>query len=108
MYCYRFPNKATFDSLCEDAGWLSEGVVITASHDHAIDEIGPVETVPGTYDEGGNELTPPLYDTRHHVNFQGDPPEAWDEWLVVVNSASRIFFGGPSQAPGDEVLEEIV
>ena len=32
-----------------------------------------------------------------HVNTVGLAPEAWDEFLVVVNSLSRIFFGGPTQ-----------
>ena len=40
-----------------------------------------------------------------HVNTLGLAPEAWDSHLIIVNSASRIFFGGPTQAPSDDILE---
>ena len=108
MYCYQFPDKATFDSLSEAAGFVSEGILVAYTHDRAIDEIGAVETLPGTYDKDGNEITPPTYDNRHHVNFLGEPPEAWDEYLIVVNSASRIWLGGPTQAPSNDILEQII
>lgn len=39
-------------------------------------ELGPITLVAGTYDEEGNELTPPVVDTRWHVNFWLAP------WLV--------------------------
>ena len=38
-----------------------QGVTIT--------EIGHYVITPGTYDEDGNELTPPVLDSRWHVNF---------------------------------------
>ena len=105
--CYRFPDRDTFVASCEALGWASEGVVSAYTSTRAIDELGPVQTLPGTYDEEGVELTPPEYDTRHHVNFQGEAPVEWDTYLVVVNSPSRIFAGSPGSVPGDEVLEEI-
>jgi hypothetical protein len=40
-----------------------------------------------------------------HVNYAGEPPDTWDSHLIIVNSASRIFFGGPTQAPSDDILE---
>ena len=99
MYCYRFPDRDTFVASCEALLWASEGVVSAYTHDRAIDELGPIQLTPGTYDEEGVELTPPVLDTRHHVNFQGNPPKEWDEYLVVVNSPSRAWAGnsGPSQ-----------
>ena len=108
MYCYAFPDRDTFVASCEALGWASEGVVLSYTHDRAIDEVGPVETLPGTYDEDGVELTAPTYNYSHHVNFMGEAPEEWDEYLIVVNSPSRIFAGNPGPAPGDDVLEEIV
>ena len=41
-----------------------------------ITELGPLVLTPGTYDEEGNELTPPVMDNRHHANFWLAP------WLV--------------------------
>jgi len=102
MYCYRFPDRDTFVAACRDLGWLSESseetpeAVIHYTHDRAIDEVGPVETVPGTYDEEGVELTAPEYDTRHHVNFIGVAPLEWDQYLVDVNTPSRSFAGAGS------------
>ena len=74
MYCYRFPDRATFLSLCDTLGWTYEGSLVAYTHDRAIDEVGAIETLPGTYDEDGNELTAPVYDARHHVNLQGVHP----------------------------------
>jgi len=32
-------------------------------------ELGPYVITPGTYDQDGNEITPPVLDNRWHVNF---------------------------------------
>ena len=108
MYCFKFPDKATFRSLAAAEGLLTEDdELITASHTFAIDEIGIIYEG-GTYDAEGNVITPPVALPGWHVNYAGDPPEAWDAHLVIVNSANRIFFGGPTQAPTDEILEAMV
>ena len=108
MYCYRFPDRATFLGLCDTLGWLSgaseaspEAVLNTYTQDRAIDEVGCIETTPGTYDEEGNELTPPVLDMYHHVNMIGDHPAEFDPYLILVNSPSRRFAGtgGPSADP---------
>ncbi len=93
MYCYQFPDKETFVASCETLGWVSEGIVSAYTHDRAIDEIGPIVATPGTYDEDGTELTAPVIIDLHHVNFQGEAPEEWDEYLVEVSSPSRQFAG---------------
>jgi hypothetical protein len=50
MYCYRFPDKATFRSLASAEGLLTEDdELITASHTFAVDEVG-ILTEGGTYD----------------------------------------------------------
>lgn len=41
-----------------------------------ITELGHLVLTPGTYDEKGNEQTPPVMDNRHHANFWLAP------WLV--------------------------
>jgi hypothetical protein len=108
MYCFRFNSRNQFRTLAAAEGLLTEDdELITASHTFAIDEIGTLYEG-GTYDAEGNVITPPVALTGWHVNFAGDPPEAWDAHLVVVNSASRIFFGGPTQAPSDDILEAMV
>ena len=108
MYCYRFPDRATFLGLCDTLGWLSEvteespeASLIAYTSDRAIDEVGPVQTTPGTYDEEGNELTAPVFDTCHHVNLQGEHPVEFDPYVVVVSTPHRQFAGsnGPSADP---------
>jgi hypothetical protein len=107
MYCYRFPNKATFRTLASAEGLLTEDdELITASHTFAIDEVG-ILTEGGTYDAEGEVIEAPTVLPGWHVNYAGEPPEAWDEHLIVVNSASRVFFGGAAQAPDTATLEEM-
>ena len=102
MFCYRFPDRDTFVTACGTLGWLSEpseeapeAVVLAYTHDRAIDEVGPIETLPGTYDEEGVELTAPVYAVGHHINFIGTPPEEWEEYQIKVDSPNRTFAGSP-------------
>ena len=102
MYCYRFPDRSTFLGLCDTLNWLSEeGDLIAYTSNRAVDEVGPVETTPGTYDEEGNQLTAPVLDMSHHVNLRGEHPAEFDSYLVLVDSPSRHFCGcsGPSADP---------
>ena len=107
MYCYRFNSRNQFRTLAAAEGLVVDDELITASHTFAIDEIGLLYEG-GTYDADGEVITPPVELPGWHVNYAGEPPEAWDRYLIVVNSASRIFFGGPTQAPSDDILEEMV
>lgn len=93
MYCYRFPDRDAFVTSCTALGWTYEGVVTAYTHDRAVDEVGSVQTLPGAYGEDGFELTPPTFDTRYHVNFRGEPPLEWDQYLINVASPSRHFAG---------------
>jgi len=108
MYCYRFDSKEQFRSLAAAEGLINEdGDLITASHTFAVDEIGTVYEG-GTYDpETGEVITPPTALSGWHVNTLGLAPEAWDVYLVVVNSPVRIFACGATQAPPTEILEEM-
>jgi len=105
MYCFKFPDKATFRTLAAAEGLLTEDdQLITASHTFAIDEVGII-TEGGSYDAEGEVIEAPTVLPGWHVNYAGDPPEAWDAHLIIVNSASRVFFGGAAQAPDTATLE---
>jgi hypothetical protein len=107
MYCFRFNSRNQFRTLAAAEGLITEdNELITASHTHAIDEIGII-TEGGTYDAEGNVITPPTPLTGWHVNYASNPPETWDQHLVIVNTASRVFFGGAAQAPDTATLEEM-
>jgi hypothetical protein len=106
MYCFRFPTRNQFRTLAAAEGLITDdGELITASHTFAVDEVGTIYEG-GTYDpETGEVITPPTALTGWHVNTIGLAPEAWDQYLVVVNSPARIFLGGPTQAPDSATLE---
>lgn len=107
MYCYKFPTEEAFLDLATAENLVNEeGALITASHTYSIDVIGTIYEG-GTYDEQGEVITPPVALDGWHVNTMGLAPEAWDAYLVVVNSPARVFLGGPTQAPSDDVLEEM-
>ena len=108
MYCYRFDSQEQFRSLAAAEGLVTEdGDLITASHSHAIDEIGHIY-VGGEYDpETGEVITEPSLLDGWHVNSLGLAPEDWDAYLVIVNSCARVFLGGPTQAPPTDILEEM-
>ena len=99
MYCYRFNSRNQFRTLAAAEGLLTtDDELITNSHTHAIYEIGTLYEG-GTYDAEGEVITPPVALPGWHVNTLGIAPEAWAEFQIIVKSASRIFFGGPTHSP---------
>ena len=101
MKCYAFPDRETFLASCGNLGWLSEpseeapeASLIAYTSTRAIDEVGPVQTVPGTYDEEGEELTAPTYDNRHHINYIGDVVAEWEQYRLYPANPVRCFAGG--------------
>jgi hypothetical protein len=110
MNCYRFTTRAKFRSLAAAEGLLTEDdELITNSHTYALLEVGTISKG-GEYDpETGDVITPPTVLDGWHVNTTGDlAPEAWDRYLVVVNHATHVFFGGPTQAPDTATLEAML
>jgi len=58
------------------------------------DIIGTLYT-PGTYDDEGNELTPPVPLAGWHVNSPF-PVEGWEQYQVTPTSPRRVFAGHPT------------
>jgi hypothetical protein len=81
MYCYSFPSRQKFRALAAAEGLINEDDrLITASHEHAIDEIGLIH-------KDGKALP------GWHVNYVGKPPESWSKYQVLVKSLARVFCG---------------
>jgi len=92
MHCYKFPTRAHFRTLAEAEGLITDdGELITASHTFAIDEVGTI-TRGGQYDpETGEVITPPTVISGWHVNYAGEPLEAWEQYLVTPQHPSRVW-----------------
>ena len=92
MYCYRFQSRAQFRTLAAAEGLLTaDDELITASHTFAIDEVGTI-TKGGEYNpETGEVITPPKVLSGWHVNYAGEPPEAWEKFLVTPEHPARVW-----------------
>jgi hypothetical protein len=92
MYFYRFQSRTHFRTLAEAEGMITEeGELITASHTFAIDEVGTI-TEGGTYDpETGEVITPPTVISGWHVNYAGEPPDGWEQYLVTPQHPVRVW-----------------
>lgn len=64
-----------------------------------VDHVGPIVITPGTYAEDGTEITPPVIDTRHHVNFRMTEPAStntdadgnilWHQWALAWSATGQ-------------------
>jgi hypothetical protein len=72
-----------------DEAWKSP-TLIAYTHERAIDVVGPI-TRGGEYDETGEVLVKPKTLKGFHVNFMGELPEGWDEYVVKPVEPARVF-----------------
>ena len=82
-YYLRFPDEATGMAALVAAGFTATDedgatVVVTASHSHALDVIGPLWI-------GGILLE------DWHVNFIGTLPDDWQQYVVAPKRPARVF-----------------
>lgn len=85
----RFPDEATAYSALTDyydteSGW------VTASLVHVLDPVGTLFD-PGTYDETGNEITPPIQLPGWHVNFIGELPSGALPYMIEPANPRVVF-----------------
>jgi hypothetical protein len=58
------------------------------------DEIGLIAKTPGTYDDEGNELRAPVYQSGWHVNALEPVPE-WEQYRIPTpETPTRVYAGG--------------
>ena len=70
----RFPDEETWTAAASEAGFISDGTLVAYTHDRAIDVVGEITDMAG-----------------FHVNFVGELPEGWDEFLVTPAAPVRVF-----------------
>jgi hypothetical protein len=96
-YFLRFPDEPTWTEAATAAGFFSEPdedgntTLAAYTHDHAIDVVGTI-TRGGEYDpETGDVIVAPTVLDGWHVNFCGNLPNGWEEFLVEPTNPYRVF-----------------
>ena len=96
---YSFGSKGAATTKINALGTETtpEGDVVP-NHPHAIVHLGNLVEVAGTYDEEGNELTPPVLSSTYHIDvlWDGEPVEAWDSAMVWCAPMGVHTFGSSS------------
>ena len=92
-YFLRFPDEATGLAALEAAGLLNSETAfpITASLTHALDVIGPISRGGLWNSETGEVITSPTLLDGWHVNYIGELPDGWEEFLVTPESPARVW-----------------
>lgn len=89
---FRFPDEVTGRIELDNAGLLdADGEPITASHTHALDVIGEIR-VGGEWDpETCEVITEPTLLEGWHVNYIGELPEGWEQYVVSPVNPVRVW-----------------
>jgi hypothetical protein len=114
----RFPDQATWESAATEAGFYTKRIrarnedgtfvandpgtpeneawklseLIAYTHDHAIDVVGTIHNNDAVIDPDTGEITSPATPMAGwHVNFIGELPTGWDEFLVTPVAPYRVF-----------------
>ena len=96
---YSFGSKGAATTKINALGTETtpEGDVVP-NHPHSIVHLGHLVETEGTYDEEGNELTPPVLSSTYHIDvlWDGEPVEAWDSAMVWCAPMGIHTFGSSS------------
>jgi len=85
----RFPDATTGLAALDAAGLLDDdGAPLVASHTHALDVIGPL-TVGGEWADDGTIIKPPKLLSGWHVNYIGELPDDWEQYVVKPAQPAR-------------------
>ena len=90
---YQFANEAAANAAIAALGQDEEG---NPTHGHAIMKIGHIVETEGTYDEEGNEVTPPVLSSTYAVDviWQGEPNEDWAANVIWCPPMGVLVSGG--------------
>ena len=86
----RFPDESTWLTAAADAGFIVDDTLAAYTHDHAIDVVGAIARG-GEYDDEGAVIVAPTVLPGFHVNYSGELPDGWDDYLVTPAAPYRVF-----------------
>ena len=95
----RFPDEAAGIAALEAADMYrpateeDPGGPILATIDYALDVVGLIVDQPAKVDKKGNVTTPATYLPGWHVNYIGELPPPWAEYIVNPVNPARVFAG---------------
>jgi len=87
----RFPDADAWTAAASEAGFMADDTLAAYTHDRAIDVVGTISRG-GEYDpETGDVIVAPTVLAGFHVNYSGDLPSGWEEFLVAPEQPYRVF-----------------
>jgi hypothetical protein len=90
----RFPDEDTFKYASITAGLYKEpeGSYIQYTHEHAMDIVGTIYNNDAVLDPETFELiTPATQMEGWYINYIGELPDGWDQYLVSPTAPYRVF-----------------
>ena len=99
---FKFPDEATAQAVLQPEGYyvdqevdidtkqITPGYYRSADLGWALDVVGVIYE-PGTYDEEGNELTPPTPIPGFHINFAGPYANGLEAYRIEPKTPHRKF-----------------
>ena len=86
----RFPDESTWLTAAADAGFIVDDTLAAYTHDRAIDVVGAIARG-GEYNDEGAVIVAPTVLPGFHVNYSGELPDGWDDYLVTPAAPYRVF-----------------
>ena len=73
-YYLRFPDESLWTAAATEAGFITDDTLTAYTHDRAIDVVGEISELDGW-----------------HVNFAGELPDGWEEYVVSPENPVRVW-----------------
>jgi hypothetical protein len=86
----RFPDESAWTAAATAAGFIVDDTLAAYTHDRAIDVVGTI-TQGGEYDDEGAVIVAPTVLPGWHVNYSGELPDGWEEFVVSPVEPYRVF-----------------
>jgi hypothetical protein len=91
MNFLRFPNAYAWTAAAIEAGFITDDTLAAYTHDRAIDVVGII-TRGGEYDpETGDVIVAPEVLDGWHINFAGELPDGWEQYVVEPANPIRTW-----------------